>query len=196
MAVRGGTPVYFVARQILLVRGDVPVMAERVGDAADAIAIELVGHRACELGPRGDRLADDGIDILDIEMDADRRAADGRGAECADLWMLVRQHHARIANADLGVTDLAARVLHPLALDRTESPHVEFERPGTARDDQVGRDRVIAVGNGFGHASLLCLAHSGADETTRIVGFLPGSPSGGTSFHCGTWFMCSVRRER
>jgi hypothetical protein len=71
MALRGGTPVDFGARQILLVRGDEPAMAERVGDAANAIAIELVGHRACELGARSDCLANDGVDILDIEMEAD-----------------------------------------------------------------------------------------------------------------------------
>src|SRR5260370_14379527 len=118
MALRSGTPVDFVAGQILLVRGDEPAMAERVGDAADAIAIELVGHRACERGARGDRLADDGIDILDIEMDADRRAADGRGAERIDLLMLVRQHHARIANADLGGSALPPRALPSLAPPR------------------------------------------------------------------------------
>ena len=99
------------------------------------------------------------------------------GPECADFRMLVRQHDARIADADLGVADLAARILHPLALDRAESPPVEFERLGAAGDDQVGRDRVIAIGNGFGHANLLCIAHPAADATTRIVGFLPGSPS-------------------
>ena len=72
MALRGGAPVEFGAGQILLVGGDEPAMAERIGDAADAIAIELVGHGACERGARSDRLADDGIDILDIEMEADR----------------------------------------------------------------------------------------------------------------------------
>ena len=67
MALRGGTPVDFGAGQILLVRGDEPAMAERVGDAADSIAIELIGHGACELGARGDRAAET-VDAVSKEV--------------------------------------------------------------------------------------------------------------------------------
>jgi hypothetical protein len=52
-------------------------MAERVGDAADAITIELICDGARQLGASCDRPADDGIDVVDVEMEANRRPADG-----------------------------------------------------------------------------------------------------------------------
>jgi hypothetical protein len=53
MALHGGAPVDLFRCQVLLVRSDEPAMAEGVGNTTDAIAIKLIGHRACELGTGG-----------------------------------------------------------------------------------------------------------------------------------------------
>ena len=50
MALRGGATANLVNGEILLMRGDVPTMTEGVGDAANAIAMELIVHRAREPG--------------------------------------------------------------------------------------------------------------------------------------------------
>jgi hypothetical protein len=74
--------------------------------------------------------------------------------------MLIGQHDARAANDDLGVANLAGRARYAQAFDRAERPRVEFEGLGPTGDNQVGRNRVIAVGNGFRHAALLRCAFS------------------------------------
>ena len=94
MALRGGATANLVNGEILLMRGDVPTMTEGVGDAANAIAMELIVHRAREPGAGGDRRGDHGVDVLYIEMDANRRSGDGLGAERTYFRVLVRQHQA------------------------------------------------------------------------------------------------------
>src|SRR5215813_1389860 len=50
-----------VHRQILLVGGDEPAIAERILDAADAVAVKLVRHRPDELCPSRNGALDRGV---------------------------------------------------------------------------------------------------------------------------------------
>jgi len=61
-----------VHRQIFLVRGDEPAIAERVLDPADAMAVKLVSHRPDELRPRRHGALDRAVDVLDVKVDRDR----------------------------------------------------------------------------------------------------------------------------
>src|SRR5262249_57786687 len=58
---------------------DVPDVAGRIGHRARAVAVELVLHRSYQLGTGGQRALHDAIDVLDVQHDADRRAADPAG---------------------------------------------------------------------------------------------------------------------
>ncbi len=69
----GGAFFEFLWRNILLVGRDPPAVPERVLEFAAAIAVELIRDRPENLQPRANRT--DSIDILDIEVDHDRRPA-------------------------------------------------------------------------------------------------------------------------
>src|SRR5271166_286126 len=148
-ALRRSAPANLVHRQIFLVRGDEPAITERVLDPADAIAVELVGHRPDELCPRRHGALDRAVDVLDIKMDRDRRPADGLRAQRLDLGVLVGQHDAGIADADLGVVDLAAGIRQAHDLLGAERSLVEGDGVARTTQDQIRRHTVIALGNRF-----------------------------------------------
>src|ERR1700730_15526873 len=74
-----------VHRQILLVGRDEPAVAERVLDSADAVAVKLIRYRPAQPCSSRDGALDRGVDIIDVEVDRDRRAADRLGAERLDV---------------------------------------------------------------------------------------------------------------
>src|SRR5262245_35487266 len=94
-------------RQILLVRGEVPDMAEWVLHRARAVAVELVLDRPDQLGACGHGALRHSVDILHVEVDMDRRAAARLGTHELHLRIFVREHHARAADPNLGVANLA-----------------------------------------------------------------------------------------
>jgi hypothetical protein len=70
----------------------------------------------------------------------------------AHLRGFVSEHDRRIADSDLGVSDLAAGSRHAHQLDGAESFFVELDRASGIVDDEVRGHRVVTVGNGFhGH---------------------------------------------
>src|SRR5579862_3488557 len=85
-------------RQVLLVRADRPDMAERIDDRPHAIAIELIGDRTLNRGAGSHRLRERLVDILDVQQQADARAAERLRA--AIRVVLVGEHYVRIADPD------------------------------------------------------------------------------------------------
>ena len=73
---RREAPLHLLDRHVLDVRRESPDVAERVLDAACAVAVELVGRRAEQLRAERDRARADRVDVLDVEVDRDRRPAD------------------------------------------------------------------------------------------------------------------------
>ena len=52
-------------------------MPERIAEGAGAIAVELILHRALDDGAARNRLRRQCIDVVDVEVEADRGAAGG-----------------------------------------------------------------------------------------------------------------------
>src|SRR5436190_4950970 len=134
-------------RQILLVRGDVPDVAERILERAGAIAVELVLHRPDDLRAGGARARNSGVDVLHVHVDRHRRSAARLRAEEIHRGEFIREHDARTADPDLGVADRPARAGHAHDLLRAERLLVELDRVRGAADAEVRRDRVIAGWN-------------------------------------------------
>src|SRR5438105_2212063 len=99
-------PPNLFAAQVLLVGGDGPNVAKWIREGAAAVAVELVFHRVQFLGAGSNRLLVAGIDIIDIEHNPDRRAAERFGALAAHLRAFIGEHDPRITDANLGVADL------------------------------------------------------------------------------------------
>src|SRR5271166_510546 len=144
-------------RQILLMRGDEPAIAEWVLDPADAITVKLIGNRPDKLSARCHSARYGVIDVLDIEMDRDWRTADGFRAERLNLGVLVGQHDSGIADPDLRMVDLAAGTRQTHDLLGAERRLVEGDSVTGTIQDQIGRHTVIALGDRLhccGHIAL------------------------------------------
>ena len=99
------------------------------------------------LGRAGvDRLLERGVDVLDIDHQADGGAAARLGPEMPHVGEFVGEHDEAVADLDLGMADLVAH-RQPELLLRAERLLVEFDRRGRVVDDQIGRDAVIPFGN-------------------------------------------------
>src|SRR5262245_34843407 len=105
---RLGTALQFCGRDVLDVRGERPHVAERVDERPGAVAVELVLQRPRLHRARGQRLREARVDVLDVEQEADRRAAQRPRAVVTHLGMLVGEHDHRVPDADFSVADLAA----------------------------------------------------------------------------------------
>src|SRR5262245_9499667 len=122
-------------------------MAERVCDRAEPVAPELV----LDLHRRG-RARVDGflhhcVDVLDVHEDADARAAQLRRRLGARLWERIRQHHVRVADDELRVPDPPVGAVHADGLFGAEGFLVVLDRLRRVVDGQIGRHRVVALGN-------------------------------------------------
>jgi hypothetical protein len=71
----------FVHRQVFFRRSNEPPMPKRVGDAADAITIKLVGYLTHESGSSRHRTRNDAINVFHIQVNANRGASDRFGTE-------------------------------------------------------------------------------------------------------------------
>ena len=118
------------------------MVAVGVGDAGEAVAVELVGGFGDGGGAGGQGLGVDGVAVGDVEVD---QSAGGR--------VLGRQgvgeHQDGPAYLDLGVTDAAFGHGHTQALDGSETADEEVDESGGALDDEVWRDGGVAVGDGL-----------------------------------------------
>ena len=122
--------------------GDGPLVAVWIGDAGEAVAVELVGGLGDGGGSGGQGLGVDGVAVGDVEVD---QGAGGR--------VLGRQgvgeHEGGGADLYLGVADAALGHGHSQALDGSEGADQEVDEPGGVFDDEVGRDGGVAVGDGL-----------------------------------------------
>src|SRR5262245_6263836 len=119
---------HFLRRHILLRRRDHPFVAEGVGQLACAIAVEFVLYGPEQRRAGGHGAIDECVDVVDIEMQRDRTAAYALCGDGAEVRILVRQHDARIADADFGVADLARRFGEAECLLRAKGLGVELNR--------------------------------------------------------------------
>ncbi len=121
-------------------------------DGSPAAGGRNLGPRPMEmllLGAGGEGLSEQGVHVLDVEEQRDCGAAQGLRAARAHLGELVGQHDRRVADLDLSVADAAVRRGHAHQLGRAKRLLVEIEGLRGALDDQVRRQGVIAVGDGF-----------------------------------------------
>src|SRR6266487_6724162 len=92
----GGALLDLLWRKVFLVRGDGPLVAERIEDRAGTVAIELVLHRSKHLRAGRNRAGGHGVRILEVEHQRDRRAADRLRPARVHFGELVGEHDARI----------------------------------------------------------------------------------------------------
>src|SRR5207237_37490 len=115
---------------MLLPGRDEPDVTERMLDLTRAIAVELVLDRSHDLGARRHRARNQRVDVVDVEMELHRRAADRRRREDAEVGILVGEHDRRAGDLELGVADSSARLREPHGLLRAERLPVELDRAG------------------------------------------------------------------
>src|SRR5437588_12479718 len=89
---RLGASLELLRRHVLDVSGDGPDVTERVLERPGAIAVELVLHRP--LRPRAgfEGALEHGVDIREVQHDADARAAERARPAVTHLGMLVPEH--------------------------------------------------------------------------------------------------------
>jgi hypothetical protein len=78
-------------------------------------------------------------------------AAHALRAAGVHLRVLVGEHDHRVADLELGVTDLAVGPSHSHSLGRPEHGLVEVNRCGAAVDDQVGSNARVAIRDWVDH---------------------------------------------
>src|SRR5262245_3353871 len=81
--------------------------------------------------------------------------------------MLIGEHDLAVADLQLGVADAAVRLRHAHDFFRAEGLLVELDRVARALDAQVGRDRVVAVGNRLGLSCHDCTSSSAFSQRRR-----------------------------
>src|SRR2546426_9905150 len=130
---------HLLGRDVLDVRADRPRVAPPVGDGRHAIAVELVRRLAPRLPARRQRLLVGGVHVGHVEIGADpRRWVFGVG---------VGEHQHGVSHAYFGMADLSARSGKAIHLVAAERLLEKVDEVGRALDDEVRRERVVALGN-------------------------------------------------
>ncbi len=124
-------------------------MAERIDNRAEPVTVELVLDRPLQRRTGGNGFLRHRIDILEIEVQPDRRAADRRRRERAHFGVLVGQHDEAVADLELGMADPAARRVELHAQCGAEHLLVELDRRGAVAHDQIGAEARITFRDGF-----------------------------------------------
>jgi hypothetical protein len=122
-------------------------VAERIGEAGGAVAVELILHRFLELRAGGDRLLGERVDVGDVQVDGHRGPTERLRAAEAHLRELIGQHDRRIADFELGVPDPPVRLHQAHEFLAAERALVKVERLRCALDAQIGRGTRVVVGN-------------------------------------------------
>jgi len=96
----------FFPGQVFDVRGERPVVARRIKQAAGAVAVKLVTHGPGRRRARRHGTCGEGVHVWHINQDADRCAAK-RGRALTMFGKLIGQHNDCAGNFDLGMTNSA-----------------------------------------------------------------------------------------
>lgn len=138
---------------IVLMRGDGPLMTERIFHLTVAITPKRIGHGHPDLATGRDRAIEQGVGVLDVDMQKNTRAAATFGRETIGR-KLVREHERGVADLQLRVHQrLAIGRHHPHHFLRAESFLVKFNGGQAVVDDEVGGQRIESVRNRFGQWS-------------------------------------------
>src|SRR5439155_396783 len=151
-----------VRADILPVRRDGPVLAERILAGAAAIPVQLVGERPPHLAPGLHGPVEQRVAVRDVEAEAARDAAQ-RARALRDRVRVVHrvgEHPDRTADLDLRVAHLAVGHRHAEHLLGAERLLVERDRVARALHADVRDDRRVPRRNRLhlihiGHGSLL-----------------------------------------
>ena len=125
-------------------------MAERIDHLAVAVAPECVFQRHLDGGAGIDRPLPHGVGVFHVQVDRHRRALQRTWAAAAVLGKGVGQHEHRVADAQLGVHDLAAGAVHAPDYLGAEGAPVERQRLGRVVAHQVRGNAVESFGNSAG----------------------------------------------
>ncbi len=163
-----------LGREVLLVRGDLPLVPERIRDLAEAVAPELVLDRHRDRRARIDRLLNDLVDILDVQEDAHGCATELLRRRQGRLRHWIGEHEHGVADLQLGVSDGVPRTRHAPTLLCTERPLVELDRLRRVFNGEGRGEGVIVLGNRFCHGPpFRSSARRGASANFRS--FAPGT---------------------
>ena len=124
-------------------------MAERIGEAAGAVAVEFVFEGMEHPCPGRNGFVEDGINVWNINVNHDRRATDGLRAESAHGCNFVGQHDGRAIDGDFGVADGAIWARESKAFNGIEDIFIEFDSLSGAFYKEVRGYRMITVRNRF-----------------------------------------------
>ena len=124
-------------------------MSEWILQEAGAVSVKLVLHWLQDFRALSRRALDHAIDVGKIYIQAHRARADGgrTGVSLSHAGIFVGQHDVRVADLQLGVTDLAIGTVHANGFSRSENLLVVLDGLGGAPDNQVGCDGVVVLGN-------------------------------------------------
>src|SRR5262249_49342531 len=78
-----------------------PRVTERILHSAHPVAVQLIGYRSLRLCASGDRLLENRVHVLHVQVDRHGRPAYGLGAARAYFRKLVGKHDDPITNPDL-----------------------------------------------------------------------------------------------
>ena len=105
--------------------------------------MELILRRPEQIRTACDRVFHEAVDILDLEMELHRRAAQAIRADRAEVRIFVRKEEALSADRKLGMADpVVAGIGEPEELLGSESLHIEVDRSRRAAHDEIGTHRL------------------------------------------------------
>src|SRR5262245_14846628 len=126
-----------------------PRVAEWIFETAGAVSIKLILDRPCQLRTRVHGALNKGIDIFNVEHDADRCTAEGFWTAEVHFGIFIGHHDPRISDLDFSVGDLAVRLCKAHELLRAECFLIEFQSFGGAFDTQNRGYRPVTLGYRF-----------------------------------------------
>src|SRR5438270_13559813 len=140
---------HFLGRYVFDVCRNAPQMAKRILNEAGTVSVELVLNRLQDFRALSRRALNHAIDVGKVNIEAYRAGADGGRAGIAlpHAWIFVGQHDVRVADLQLGMTDLAVRTIHANGFSRSEYFLVILNRLRRTFDDEVWRDGVVIFGH-------------------------------------------------
>ena len=137
--------------QVLFMRRDRPLMAERIFGQAVAVAPELVGQRHLHRAARLECAVKSSVGILDVKVKSDAGAA-ARFRRKTAWRKFTAQHEHGITDFQLGVHDRFAVGCHePADFLRAESLLVKLNGLRPILDNDVRSERVESIWNWFSH---------------------------------------------